>query len=55
LPDLIEARRPQAGLSLLLQRFRSRQGTWLTVQNIEIVLEIQDLLREFSVGMRDGR
>src|SRR5215813_1648838 len=43
-PDLIEARWPQAGLPLLLQRFRSDQGAWLTVQDIQVVLEIQDLL-----------
>src|SRR5258708_28098781 len=44
LPDLIEARRPQASLPLLLQRFRSCQSAWLPVQDIQVVLEIQDLL-----------
>src|ERR1035441_9998537 len=43
-PDPVEARYTLSGLTPLLQWLRSRQGTRFSIQHVQVVFEIEDLL-----------
>src|SRR4051812_24183970 len=44
LPQTVVARRPAPRLTPLLQRLAARECAWLTLEHVEVVLQVKDLL-----------